>query len=80
MIDFNEMVKRQQEGIREVESLEADEKDILKHYCSLATEQLLRFATERDAPVDEVVINAFRTGIGLGLQLKIVNGELLGRQ
>lgn len=80
MIDFNEMVKSQQEGLREIDSLDETEKEVLKHFCSLATEALLNTAHKREAPFEEVVINVFRTGIGLGLRLSVVKGEVRGRE
>ena len=79
MIDFEVMKRCQEEGQRDIDSLEGDERDILKHFCSLSTEALLRLGVQRKAPVDEVVINAFKNGIALGLRLSITNGEVRGR-
>ena len=79
MIDFEVMKRCQEEGQRDIDSLEGDERDILKHFCSLSTEALLRLGVQRKAPVDQVVINAFRAGIALGLKLSIINGEVRGR-
>jgi len=79
MIDFNEMKQRQEEGQQDIASLVDDEKTVLKHYCSLATEALLRLGVQKKAPVDQVVINSFRTGIALGLRLSITGGEVQGR-
>jgi len=80
MIDFEEMKQRLEEGLQAIDALEGDEKDILKHYCSLSTEALLRLGVQRKAPVDEVVINSFKNGIALGLNLAIINGEVRGRK
>ena len=79
MIDFEDMKQRQEEGQQDIDSLIDDEKTVLKHYCSLATEALLRLGAQKKAPVDQVVINSFRTGIALGLRLSITNGEVQGR-
>ena len=79
MIDFEEMKRCQEEGQRDIDSLEGDERVILKHYCSLSTEALLRLGIQRKAVFDEVVINAFRTGLALGLKLYITNSEVRGR-
>ena len=79
MIDFEEMKQRQEEGQQDIASLINDEKTVLKHYCSLATEALLRLGAQKKAPVDQVVINSFRTGIALGLRLSITGGEVQGR-
>jgi len=79
MIDFEEMKQHQEEGQRDIDSLQNDERDILRHYCSLGTEAILRLGVQRKAPVDEVVINAFRSGIALGLHLQVTAGEVRGR-
>jgi len=76
MIDFSEMKQRQEDGQQDIDSLVDDEKAVLQHYCSLVTEALLRLGTQRNAPVDQVVINAFRTGIALGLRLTVAGGEV----
>ena len=79
MIDFNEMKQRQEEGQQDIDSLIDDEQTVLKHYCSLATEALLKMGAQKKAPVDQVVINSFRTGIALGLRLTVAGGEIQGR-
>lgn len=79
MIDFNEMKRCQEDGQRDIDSLDGDERDILKHYCSLSTEALMRLGIYRKAVFEEVVINAFRTGLALGLRLDIINGEVQRR-
>ena len=79
MIDFNEMKQRQEVGLQDIDSLVDDEKTVLKHYCSLGAEALLRLGTQKKSPVDQVVVNAFRLGIALGLHLEITAGEVSGR-
>lgn len=76
MIDLNEMIKRQQNGSMLIENLNQDEKAILQHFCSLSAEGLLQLGAERKAPVNEIVINAMKNGMALGLQLMIENGEV----
>lgn len=79
MIDFEDMNRRQQEGSTDIDSLQEDEKMVLQHYCSLATEAVLKMGSQRKAPVDQVVVNAFRLGIALGLHLTVAAGEVRGR-
>lgn len=79
MIDFEEMNRRQQEGLTDIDSLQEDEKMVLQHYCSLATEALLKIGVQRKATVDQLVINAYKYGIALGLRLQVTQGEVLGR-
>lgn len=76
MIDLNEMVQRQQYGAELLNQLQEDEKTILQHYCSMSAEALLQVGADRKAPVNEVIINAMKNGIALGLKLNIQNGEV----
>ena len=76
MIDFKEMLKRQQQGIALLESLQEDEKEIIKHYSSLSADAVLELAKSKKAPIAETVVNAYRTGLALGLQLMVENGEV----
>jgi len=76
MIDLKEMIQRQQNGAMLIENLQADEKAILQHFCSLSAEGLLQLGEQRKAPVNEIVLNAMRNGIALGLQLIVENGEV----
>ena len=79
MIDFDDMKRRQEEGQKLVDSLQEDESMVLRHYCSLATEALMKIGDQRESPVDQVVINALKNGIALGLRLQVAEGELQGR-
>ena len=76
MIDYQEMLKRQQQGLALIETLDEDEKAIIKHYCSLSAEAVMQMAKSREAPMDEAVVNAFKNGLALGLQLMIEKGEV----
>ena len=76
MIDLNEMIKRQQNGSLLIQNLNQDEQEILQHFCSLSAEGLLELGKQRNAPVNEIVINALKNGIALGLQLMIENWEV----
>ena len=76
MIDLNEMIKRQQNGSMLIQNLNQDEKEILQHFCSLSAEGLLELGKQRNAPLNEIVINALKNGIALGLQLDIRDGEV----
>lgn len=76
MIDLKEMIQRQQNGAMLIENLQPDEKAILQHFCSLSAEGLLDLGKQRQAPVNEIIINAMRNGIALGLQLIVENGEV----
>lgn len=80
MIDLNEMNKHQEEGLMDINSLQGMEMEVLRHYCSLATEAFLTLGVQAKAPFDKVVHNAYRDGIALGLHLQIKDGTVEGRQ
>ena len=79
MIDFEVMRRRQVEGLQELDTLQGEEFDILRHYCSLATEALLKEGARLKLPFDKLVINSYRSGIALGLRLQVTQGEVQGR-
>lgn len=79
MIDFNDMNKRQQEGLIVIDSLEEDENQVLRHYCSLASEALMKMGAKQQSPIDQMVINAYKYGIALGLRLQATKGKLYSR-
>jgi len=79
MIDFDDMKRRQEEGLNLVDSLREDESMVIRHYCSLATEALIKMGAQRQSSTDQVVINALKNGIALGLRLQVAKGELQGR-
>jgi len=76
LIDLNEMIQRQKNGSALISNLEEDERDILQHFCSLSAEGLLELGKQKNAPLNEIVINAMKNGLALGLQLIIENGEV----
>lgn len=79
MIDFDDINRRQQDGLKIIDTLAGDELIVLQHYCSIATEQLVKIGLERDAALNDMIINAYKYGIGLGLRLKVENGQVSGR-
>ena len=79
MIDFEDMKRRQEEGLKLVDSLQEDELMVLRHYCSLSTEALMQLGSQRKSSTDQVVINALKNGIALGLCLQVSKGEIQGR-
>ena len=79
MIDFEEMKRRQSEGVNLIDTLQDSELVVLQHYCSLSTEAIMVMGKERTAPTNQMIINALKAGIGLGLKLEIKNGELACR-
>ena len=79
MIDFEDMKRRQEEGLNLLDTLQEDEFMVIRHYCSLATEALLKMGDQRKSSTDQVVINALKYGIALGIRLQVKNGEVQGR-
>uniref|UniRef100_A0A6M3X4X8 Uncharacterized protein n=1 Tax=viral metagenome TaxID=1070528 RepID=A0A6M3X4X8_9ZZZZ len=80
MLDYNEMVARQESGNTKVDGLQGDELDIIKHWCSMVAQELMAAGSAQQAPFGEVVINGIKAGLALGLEMDIVQGELMRRK
>lgn len=76
MLDCDALIKRQQQGIALLDSLQDNEKEVIKYYCSMLATGLVKMAESRKAPVDDIAVNAVKNGLALGLQLIIQNGEV----
>ena len=79
MLDFQDIMRLQVEGLRQVETIDDLEREVLTHFCSLSAEALMRMGAQRKAPIDEVMVNAFKNGLALGLRLTINNREVFQR-
>jgi len=80
MLDAKEMETRCQAGMKLIEGLPTQEKELLQAYCGLYGDTVLQAAVTSNAPMDEVAANAVRIGMALGLQLSIENGQFVGRK
>ena len=79
MLNLAQTIQAQQAGEALLTDITEDEKTILSSYCWLATRELLKVGVLRKAPVDELLMNAIRSGIALGLCLKVTNHQILER-
>ena len=79
MIDFQKLLKEQQLGDKQLAELTEQEKTVLSHYCWLSADGLLKLGAQKKASVNDIVMNAFRNGIALGLRVSIVNKEVKER-
>jgi hypothetical protein len=79
MIDYQEMERRHQAGLKQLESLSQEEREVLHRYSHLVGNGVLVMANNIKAPVSEAMTNAVRFGIAIGLQIAVVNGEVQAR-
>ena len=79
MIDAKDMATRHLQGIKQIGSLEGQELLALQIYCQMFASKTMDEGLHRGAPVEDLMINALRDGIALGLRLQITEGEILGR-
>ena len=79
MVDLQAMAKLQVVGAKEIQDLPQVEQDALIGYSALAARDLMRFAQEHNVGTWEVINNAFRFGLSLGLNMKIENGQVKER-
>jgi len=79
MIDAKDMSARLMAGLQQIGSLEGEELLALQLYCQMFAKKTLDDGCRREAPLQDLMINALKNGIALGLRLRIQNSEVLGR-
>jgi hypothetical protein len=78
MLDLNELIRKQEQGNQLLASLTEDETVILQNYALLAARGILR--ARKDESATNLVINAFRNGVCLGLGLEARAGQIHERR
>lgn len=79
MLDLNALMKQQKEGNQILTTLSEDEEFILQNYALMAAQGLLQTGAQTKQSATNVVINAFRFGLCLGLELDISQGKVKER-
>ena len=79
MLDLNQLITKQNEGNRLLDTLQAKESVILQNYGLMAAQALTEEARTRHETVTNLILNAFRNGICLGLGIQIAQGEIQKR-
>jgi len=79
MIDLDQLRQLQITGAKEIDDLTQLEQDALIGYSALAAEDCLKDAQARRANTRELVTNAFRQGMCLGLEMQIENAQVKER-
>lgn len=78
MLDLNALIQKQKEGNQLLAGLQEDETVILQNYALLAARGILQ--AKRGESVTNLVLNAFRNGICLGLGLEATAGQIQERR
>lgn len=76
MLNLQQLIEAQKTGSQAIDTLTEDEKIILQYYAQVAAEGLISLGHQHQATQNEVVMNAFRSGVGLGLRVSISGGKL----
>jgi len=79
MIDADDMAARHLLGLKQIDSLEGEELLALQLYCQIFAKQTSDDGHRMRAPAEDLMINAVKDGIALGLNLQITGGEIQGR-
>lgn len=79
MIDLDRLKQLQLVGGQEIQELPQREQDALIGYSALVAKECLNFSKQHGTNPWELVNNAFRFGMCLGLNMKIENGEVKER-
>jgi len=76
MITLKDIVDIQGKGLDQIDSLNPDELEDLKQLVFLCTLVISDVGFDKGANYDNVIVNAFRYGLGCGLWLEIKDGKL----
>ena len=74
MLDLNQLIAKQNEGNQLLSGLNEDETAVLQNYGYLCMDAVIKEGARRSDSVDNLILNAYRNGICLGLGLQVVNG------
>lgn len=80
MLDLNQLISKQNEGNQFLATLVENEAVILQNYSYMAARELTREAHSRGEPINNLILNAFRNGICLGLGLQVESGTVQERR
>jgi len=79
MLDLNALMKQQKEGNQILTTLTEEEEFILQNYALMAAQGLIQVGGGKKESTTNIVINAFRFGLCLGLELDISQGKVKER-
>ena len=79
MIDLKELIRIQGAGDKLLGTLTHDDMVIMQNYCLLSAQGLLKAGHGANQSTTNIVLNAYRNGICLGLGLKVSSGQVQGR-
>jgi hypothetical protein len=79
MLDLNALLKKQKEGSQIIATLTPSETVILQNYGLLASRSVIQAGQKSGQPTTSIILNAFLSGICLGLALEIRQGQVLER-
>ena len=80
MLDLNQLIAKQNEGNQLLSTLTGDEEMILQNYGYFCMQAVIKEGARRQDSTDNLILNAFRSGICLGTGIQVVNGEIQERR
>lgn len=79
MLDLNGLVAQQKKGDRLLTSLNHEETVVIQNYSLMSTQALIKAGLGAEQSTNNIILNAYRAGLALGLQIDISNGKIKGR-
>lgn len=79
MLDLEELWKLQTDGAQQLATLLPTEKSMLQSDLALLTNGIITESMKHEPDVGSLVLNAYRCGVAIGLQLTIENGVIKPR-
>lgn len=79
MLDLNALVANSKKGDHLLTTLSHDEMVIIQNYSLMSVQAIIKAGVGAHQKTNDIVLNAYRNGLALGLRLKIENGKILTR-
>ncbi len=79
MLNLETLLRKQTEGDHLVSTLTPQETAILQNFALMSAQALAKAGREHNQSTNNIILNAFRNGICLGLGLEVREGQVLER-
>ncbi len=76
MLSIEQMMAEIKSGNSVIESLSQEELTILQNFCFWGANAILTAGAQDKKPMIEIILNAMRNGVALGLRIKVKDGKI----
>ena len=79
MLDLKRLVAQQAQGNAQLKTLAHDEQTVIQNYAVVAAREIAKAGAQREQSASNIILNAFRSGMALGLSIEISARQVKAR-